>query len=121
MWATCEQCGRETRVPNSRGSRLADRSCPSCGGRLRGSGTGRPSKLRGAVLRPCVSCGVRTRFETTVRGNARWTIRAEGQLPSRPDVIEPGSPLCGRCTVFYEPVERKEIVRGVAREVSDAE
>ena len=55
MTGVCADCGRETRVPSTRGARLADQSCPHCGGTLQGKNAGKP-RASGKLVH-CAICG----------------------------------------------------------------
>ena len=52
--AICTQCGTTVRWRATRGSRLADLSCPDCGGRLRSTSCTKSSR---GTRKQCVICG----------------------------------------------------------------
>lgn len=93
--ATCTACGAMTLWSARRGARLADHTCPKCGGTLRG-GTGAALATRGRTFGFCVVCQ-RRRWDAklvTLVVPARFCWR-------QPDQITPaGAQVCGRHQVL---------------------
>ena len=98
-WAKCKSCGRDVHWRATRGARLADLSCPSCGGELQGpnAGYGRPSPTKGRKYARCVVCGRRRLFPSWRMFRAdRDITRFDGS------VVRAGSTVCRYCIPMLE-------------------